>query len=46
MRNERDSKGLRMTPDFQLEFYGKGNGRFLTGLEKKAMNLIWDIVPT
>ena len=41
---ERESKGLRVTPDFQLEFYGKGNGRFLTTLEKMAMTLVWDIV--
>ena len=44
MERERESKGLRVTPDFQLEFYGKGNGRFLTTLEKMAMTLVWDIV--
>ena len=43
---KRESKELRVTPDFQLEFYGKGNARFLTALEKKAMTLIWDIVST
>lgn len=46
MKRVRESKELRVTPDFQLEFYGKGNGSFLTALEKKAMTLIWDIVST
>ena len=34
---KRESKELRVTPDFQLEFYGKGNARFLTALEKKGV---------